>query len=120
MLILIVDDSKASRMIVKRALRQAGFDDHPVEEASSAAEALEAIAASGPGLVLCDWNMPEMTGIELLEQLRADGLRTNLGFVTSEGTEDVRARARQAGALFFVSKPVTPEKLKEALAPVLD
>ena len=118
--ILLVDDSKASRMIVKRALRQAGYDDHPVQEASNGAEALELILGSKPGLVLCDWNMPEMSGIELLETLRTQGVSVKLGFLTSEGTEDVRTRAREAGAMFFVTKPVTVEKLQEALATVLE
>lgn len=119
MSILIVDDSKAARMILKRALNQAGYGSHKVQEASNGAEALDVIAASTPDLVLCDWNMPEMSGIELLEKINADGLKARLGFVTSEGTDDVRQRAQDAGALFFVSKPVTPEGLQEKLAPVL-
>lgn len=119
MKLLLVDDSKSSRMIVKRALRQAGFEDHSVEEVNSGTEALAAIAASPPDLVLCDWNMPEMLGIELLEKMKSEGLSVKLGFVTSEGTEDVRQRAREAGALFFVSKPVTAEKLQDALGSIL-
>jgi len=118
--ILLVDDSKASRLIVKRALRQAGFGGHAVNEAVNGAEALEAIKAAPPSLVLCDWNMPEMSGIDLLEKLKAEGIGVKLGFVTSEGTDDVRKRAREAGALFFVSKPVTPDKLSHALAAFLE
>lgn len=117
--ILVVDDSKASRMILKRALRQAGFGVHPVQEAGDGAEALRVIDEGNPGLVLCDWNMPRMNGMELLQQLKIRGLRVTLGFVTSEGTDDVRARAREAGAAFFVSKPITSEKLEEALRPFL-
>jgi two-component system chemotaxis response regulator CheY len=119
MKILLVDDSKASRMIVKRSLRQAGFGDHTVEEVSTGADALKTISDSPPGLVLCDWNMPEMSGIQLLEQLNADGHKVKLGFVTSEGTDDVKQRARDAGALFFVSKPVTADKLESALVGIL-
>lgn len=117
--ILLVDDSKASRMIVRRALRKAGYGHHNLKEASSAAEALELIAQSKPDLVLCDWNMPEMSGIQLLEKLREEGLNVKLGFVTSEGTEDVRKRAQDAGALFFVTKPVKPDNLQRLLGPVL-
>lgn len=115
MKILLVDDSKASRMIVKRCLRQAGFGDHPVEEANNGEEALDAIASFKPGLVLCDWNMPGMSGIELLEKLNGEGKKVTLGFVTSEGTDDVRQRAIDAGAQFFVSKPVTADKLEREL-----
>jgi len=117
MKILIVDDSKASRMIVKRALRQAGFEDNDLQEAGNGAEALRIITGGGPQLVLCDWNMPEMSGIELLEKLNAVGVKVRLGFVTSEGTDDLKRRARDAGALFFVTKPVTADKLRFALTP---
>lgn len=118
--ILLVDDSKASRLIVRRALRQAGYGGHAVQEASDPAEALDVIAGGEIGLVLCDWNMPGMLGIELLEKLNADGIAVKLGFVTSEGTDDVRARAKEAGAMFFVSKPITPDKLSQALAEYLE
>jgi two-component system, chemotaxis family, chemotaxis protein CheY len=120
MKVLLVDDSKASRMIVKRSLKQAGFGDHAVDEVENGAEAIKAIQESRPDLVLCDWNMPEMSGIQLLEKLNAEGIKVRLGFVTSEGTEDVKQRARDAGALFFVSKPVTADKLQEALTGILD
>jgi two-component system chemotaxis response regulator CheY len=120
MKILLVDDSKASRMIVKRSLKQAGFGDHELEEADNGIEAIKAIKDSPPDLVLCDWNMPEMSGIQLLEKLNEEKLKVKLGFVTSEGTEDVKARARGAGALFFVSKPVTAEKLQDVLTGILD
>jgi two-component system chemotaxis response regulator CheY len=116
MKILIVDDSKASRMIVRRTLRQAGLGSHTVEEAGNGVEALAAIQKSRPDLVLADWNMPEMSGIELLERLQADGTGVKLGFVTSEGTNDMRQRAAEAGALFFISKPITAEKFEAALA----
>ena len=120
MKILLVDDSKASRMIVKRSLKQAGFGDHPVEEVDNGVEAIKAIKEAPPDLVLCDWNMPEMSGIQLLETLNAEGIKVRLGFVTSEGTDDVKQRARDAGALFFVSKPVTADKLQDALTGILD
>ena len=66
MKILIVDDSKVMRSIVKRTLRQAGFGNHDVVEAGNGAEGLEQVSEHTPDLVLCDWNMPEMNGIEML------------------------------------------------------
>ena len=119
MRILIVDDSRAMRMIVRRTLRQAGYGDHTVEEATNGREAQEAIQASPPDLVLSDWNMPEMTGIELLEALRAAGDQTKLGFVTSQGTPEMRQWANEAGALFLITKPFTADHFKDALRPVL-
>jgi CheY-like chemotaxis protein len=73
MKILIVDDSKAMRMIVTRTLRQAGHGDHTFVEAVDGADGLAKVASESPDLVLSDWNMPEVTGIEFLRALRASG-----------------------------------------------
>ena len=70
MKILVVDDSRAMRMIVKRTLRQAGFNNVDVSEADNGKTALQQIDTDPPALILCDWNMPEMNGIELLRDLR--------------------------------------------------
>jgi len=117
--ILIVDDSKAMRMIVMRALRQAGLGTHKLVEASSGAEALASSQAEKPDLILSDWNMPEMSGIELLRALKAKGMAVKLGFVTSECTEEMQQLAKQEGAVFFLSKPFTPEALQAATTPHL-
>jgi two-component system chemotaxis response regulator CheY len=117
MKILIVDDSSAMRMIVKRTLRLAGFEGHTVTEAEDGEKALAAIKTSAPELVLSDWNMPNMTGIQLLEALSADKIRLTFGFVTTEATADMRAKATSAGARFLISKPFTPESFKEQLGP---
>ena len=117
--ILVVDDSRAMRMIVIRTLRQAGFEGHQISEAADGREAFEAVKDTRPDLVLSDWNMPNMTGIELLSALRRSGDETPFGFVTSEGSPDMRARASAGGALFLIAKPFTPEAFDEALAPVL-
>jgi two-component system chemotaxis response regulator CheY len=119
MKILIVDDSKAMRMIVRRTLRQAGFGGHDVTEASNGKEALDAIRGEAPDLVLSDWNMPEMTGIELLDALRAAGINVNFGFVTTERTTEMRDRASSSGAKFLIVKPFTPEDFQAALTPLL-
>ena len=119
MKVLIVDDSKTMRMIVKRTLRQAGFDGVAVEEASNGSEALALIAKAAPDLVLSDWNMPEMSGIELLQKLRAMGSPVRLGFVTSEGTAEMRHVAKEAGALFLLAKPFTPGMMHSTLSPFL-
>jgi two-component system, chemotaxis family, chemotaxis protein CheY len=117
--ILIVDDSKAMRLIVRRTLRQAGFDGLEINEATNGQEALDALLVGAPDLVLSDWNMPEMTGIELLEQLKVRGINVRFGFITTEGTPDMRAAANAAGALFLIAKPFTPEILRSTLSPHL-
>jgi two-component system chemotaxis response regulator CheY len=111
MKILIVDDSMAMRRIVRRTLRQAGFGGHDCVEAENGKLALESVAAEKPDLVLCDWNMPEMNGIEFLRALRASGDATPFGFITTEGTEDMRATAKEAGAAFLLAKPFTPDDM---------
>jgi two-component system chemotaxis response regulator CheY len=114
MKILIVDDSKAMRMLVKRALRQAGVDGDTVE-AENGAEALEVCRAEAPSLILSDWNMPEMDGLTFLRELRKSGDTTRFGFVTSNATADMRHEAVEAGASFFITKPFTPDSIEAAL-----
>jgi two-component system chemotaxis response regulator CheY len=116
--VLVTDDSRVMRQIVIRTLRQAGYD-WDVREAADGAEALEAIRADEPDVVLSDWNMPNMDGIDLLRRLRAEGFETPFGFVTSEGSPEMRAQAEAAGALFLIAKPFTPEAFREVIDPVL-
>jgi two-component system chemotaxis response regulator CheY len=116
--VLVTDDSRVMRQIVIRTLRQAGYD-WDVREASDGAEALELIRADEPDVVLSDWNMPEMNGIDLLRRLRAEGFATPFGFVTSEGSPEMRATAEAAGALFLIAKPFTPDAFREVIDPVL-
>ncbi|MFO0580780.1 MAG: response regulator [Anaeromyxobacteraceae bacterium] len=119
MQILVVDDSKAMRSIVMRAVRQAGYDSVTFVEATNGAEALKVIRGGAPNLVLADWNMPEMSGIDLLRALRAEGNNVKLGFVTSESDPAMRDMAFQAGASFMLTKPFTPDAFKAVLGPVL-
>ena len=115
MKILIVDDSKAMRMIVKRTVRKAGFDSAEYLEAENGVEALKTIKASKPDIVLSDWNMPEMGGMELLLELNKINSEVKFGFVTSEGSLDMRQKAEEAGALFLIAKPFNSDTLKDAL-----
>lgn len=119
MKILVADDSRVMRQIVVRTLRQAGFGHHDVVEAEDGADALTKVAAENPDLILSDWNMPNMTGIELLRALKAQGDTRPFGFVTSEGSDDMRATAEQAGAMFLIAKPFTPDSFQDALSGVL-
>ena len=119
MKILIVDDSRAMRMIVTRTLRQAGFGDHEFLEAENGAEGLAKVASEAPDLVLSDWNMPEVTGIEFLQTLRAQGSRVRFGFVTSESTDAMRGLAAESGALFLIAKPFTADTFAASLSGVL-
>lgn len=119
MKILVVDDSKAMRMIVIRTLKQTGLGTFQTVEANNGAEALAMIPDQKPDLVLSDWNMPEMKGIDLLKALRASGNTTRFGFITSESSPEVRKEAEEAGAAFLVTKPFTPNSFEAAISPVL-
>lgn len=120
MKILVVDDSSAMRSIVRRALAALPeLADATILEAGDGREGLAVVEAEAPELVLCDWHMPEMTGIELLAALNDAGITPRFGFVTSEVTPQVRALALAQGARFLVEKPVTPASLEAVLADVL-
>lgn len=112
MKILIVDDSKAMRMILKRTMKLCDIGDFTVEEACDGREGLAKVKEYKPDIVLSDWNMPEMNGLEFLEALRATGNNVQFGFVTTECTEAVRQSAFETGASFFMTKPFTPEKFQ--------
>lgn len=119
MRILIVDDSKAMRMIVRRHVEQAGLADLEIQEAENGQVALDLIRADEPDLVFSDWNMPEMNGIDLLKALRSDGSSVRFGFVTSESQPHMKDQALDAGALFLIVKPFTAEDFQSVLARVL-
>ena len=82
--ILLVDDSRTMRMIVQRAIRQAGFRGLAVGEAENGAQALEKLRVEQPKLILSDWNMPEMSGLDFLKEVRAAQNDVPFGFITSE------------------------------------
>ena len=119
MKILVTDDSRVMRQIVIRTLRQAGYDDHDIIQAENGQEAFDLVGSEQPDLVLSDWNMPEMTGIECLEALRASGSQVKFGFVTSEGSPEMREKAANAGAIFLIAKPFNEDTFKDALDGVI-
>lgn len=116
--ILLVDDSKTIRMLVKRNLRQAGFEMSEVIEAEDGAAGLVAARNEAPDLILSDWNMPEMNGMEFLQALRAEGIDTTFGFITSESTPTYKEQALAAGASFLLSKPFNADSFADALGVV--
>ena len=118
MKVLVADDSRVMRQIVIRTLRQAGYD-WTVTEAVDGADALEKVRTEQPELVLSDWNMPNMTGLELLSALRSSGDTTPFGFVTSEGSTEMRDQADAAGAWFLIAKPFTPDTFRDTIDPFL-
>jgi len=113
---LVVDDSKAVRMILAKTLKDLGFE---VREAANGKEALSVIEAesSAVNLVLADWNMPEINGLELLKRLRQKPELSSLivVMVTTETEVDQMTAALEAGANEYVMKPFTKDILIEKL-----
>ncbi len=113
---LVVDDSRTIRIIVGRTLKELGYE---VCEAGNGKEALKVMAAekAAVNLVLADWNMPEMNGLELLKQLRLDPELASLKIlmVTTENELDHIVSALEAGANEYVMKPFTKDILREKL-----
>jgi two-component system chemotaxis response regulator CheY len=112
---LVIDDSKAMRMILKKMLTEMGFEVSEAENGLAALGVLE--AEPRPDLVLVDWNMPEMNGYEFVRAVRSrpeyDDMK--LVMVTSEAQADGIDRVVEAGADEYVTKPFTRESLAEKL-----
>ncbi len=113
---LVVDDSRAMRVILQRMLGELGFD---AREAANGREALERLRTGEPvELALVDWNMPEMNGLELVRAVRGDGTMAGikLMMVTTETELHQVMRALEAGADEYIMKPFTREVVAEKLA----
>jgi two-component system chemotaxis response regulator CheY len=113
--VLVVDDSSTVRAQVGRTLRSAGYS---VVEATDGIQGLERIAERAPALVVCDVNMPRMSGIELLERLRDQGTAVPVVMLTTEGQPEIVRRARELGARGWIIKPFKPELLLSAVKKV--
>ncbi len=113
--ILLVDDAASMRKIIKSILHQLGFTN--IEEADDGTTALPKLQSGKIDLIICDWNMPEMTGIELLKAVRGDTQLKDTPFlmVTAEGKQDNVLEALKAGVSQYVVKPFTPEVLGDKI-----
>jgi len=119
MRILVVDDFKTMVKIIENLLRQMGFTT--IEEASNGQAALAKIKAQKYDLILSDWNMEPMSGMELLKAVRADPANKNIPviLVTAESKPENIAAARQAGVNDYIIKPFNAATLKEKLIATL-
>lgn len=118
MKILVVDDMATMRRIVKNILKQLGFAD--VEEAENGQEALQKLRDGTFGFVVSDWNMPVMTGIDMLRAIRADEKLKSIPvlMVTAEAQQSNLVEAVQAGVSNYIVKPFTAETMQEKLAKI--
>ena len=117
--ILVVDDFATMRRILKNNLRQLGFSN--ILEAEDGQLALEELKKNKVDLIISDWNMPNMSGLELLKAVRGDESLKQIPFVmvTAEGQKDSVMEAAKAGVSNYIVKPFTPEIFEEKLKKVL-
>ena len=118
--ILVVDDFSTMRKIVKNTLKQIGFTN--ILEADDGTTALAALKEKKVDLIISDWNMPKMTGLDLLKTIRGQESTKDIPFVmvTAEAQKKNVLEAVQAGASDYVVKPFTANTVKEKLAKVFD
>jgi len=116
--ILIVDDESAIRTMVAFNLRRAGFE---VDQSANGTEALDTIASQRPDLVLVDWMLPDISGIELTRTIKRDpGLReTPIIMLTARTTEQDKVTGLDSGADDYVTKPFSPRELVSRIKAVL-
>lgn len=119
MSVLIVDDYKTMLRIIRNLLKQIDFNN--VEEATDGSEALAKLRSNNFGLVISDWNMSPMTGLQLLQEVRADSRLKTLPFimVTAESKAENVVVAKQAGVSNYIVKPFNAETLREKIEKVL-
>ncbi|MBI1275219.1 response regulator [bacterium] len=119
MSVLVVDDYATMVKIIKTLLQQLGFNN--VDAANSGPQALELIGKKEYGLIISDWNMEPMTGLELLKKLRAEEKTSKTPFimVTAESKTENVIEAKKAGVSNYIVKPFNANVLKEKLTAVL-
>ena len=117
--ILIVDDYKTMLRIIRNLLKQLGFNN--VDEASDGSEALQKLRDKGYGLVISDWNMEPMTGLQLLREVRKDMKLKDTHFImiTAESKTDNVVAAKEAGVNNYIVKPFNAATLKVKLESVI-
>jgi two-component system chemotaxis response regulator CheY len=117
--VLIVDDYKTMLRIIRNLLKQIDFNN--VEEASDGADALAKLRAGNFGLVISDWNMLPMSGLELLQEVRQDSRLKSLPFImiTAESKTENVVAAKQAGVSNYIVKPFNAETLRDKIEKVL-
>ncbi len=122
MKILVVDDFSTMRRIVRNLLVELGFSNQLIQEADDGASAMVMLKSQPFDMVVTDWNMPNMTGIELLRAIRAEAALKGMPvlMVTAENNRDQIIAAAQAGVNGYIVKPFTAVTLKEKLTKIFE
>jgi two-component system chemotaxis response regulator CheY len=120
MKILIVDDFATMRKVIRNLLKQVGYEN--ILEAEDGVSALRVLKAQKVDLIISDWNMPNMTGFELLKAVRADADlgKTPFLMVTAEALQDNVVAAVKAGVSNYIVKPFTAEVLNDKISKIME
>ncbi len=115
--ILVVDDSAVMRKIIKKNIKESGLLVDEFADAGDGKQALDVVSHDNIDLILCDWNMPNMSGLEFVKTLRSLNLPKKIPVVmiTTEGSDSKKSEAKESGADGYLIKPFTPEQLRNAL-----
>lgn len=118
---LVVDDSLPMRSIIIRTIKASGFSETEFLEAGNGKEALEILDAEWVDLVVTDYNMPDMNGMELIQSMKKDDILSAIPVmvVTTEGSQKKVAEFMEQGAAGYVKKPFTPESIRTQLTMIL-
>ena len=120
--LMVVDDSATMRKIIIRTVNMSGLTFSKVEEAGNGAEAMEKLQKNPVDIILCDINMPEMTGTEMVKKVRQLPVCKNakIVMISTESSQDLIDGLLADGANAYITKPFTPERFKEKLSPFMN
>ncbi|MCE9596665.1 MAG: response regulator [Spirochaetia bacterium] len=118
-MILLVDDSRAQHALQEKILTTHGIPAAQIRKASHGEEALNCMRTDCPRLMVLDWNMPGMTGLEIVRKVREENKEIAIVMVTSESDQQRFIEALEAGANGYITKPITSNSLWEAVQPYL-
>jgi two-component system chemotaxis response regulator CheY len=115
--VLIVDDSAVMRKIIKKNIADSGMVVSDYIDAGDGKQALDAVSKNDIDLILCDWNMPNMSGLEFVKTLRSLNLPKKIPVVmiTTEGSDAKVSEAKESGADGYLTKPFTPDQIRDTL-----
>jgi len=114
--VLVVDDSRAIQAIIKRSISQCGFEPIEILTAADGEQAVEVVEKAPIDLIITDWHMPKLSGLDMLQTIRHRGHRNvRIGFVTTERSQSMLNEAKLSGAAFILHKPFEDGELQSTV-----
>ncbi len=119
--ILLVDDSLPMRSVIKKTIKAAGYSDSDFHEAGNGKEALDLVQGKWIDIVITDYNMPVMNGMEFIIELKKDDIfkETPVIIISTEGSQSKIDEFKKSGASGYITKPFTPETIRNTIKDIL-